>query len=91
MRQPHHRELGPALTLLDSDPVVVELINDGKHVHPVLCRIVAGVAGSGRLALISDGVAATAAPDGHYRRGGSTSAARAGGWRPRTGVHSAAG
>lgn len=69
MRQPHHREPGPALSLLDDDRVVVELINDGQHVHPAVARIARRAAGDGRLAIISDGVAATAAPDGQYRLG----------------------
>lgn len=69
MRQPHQREPGPALTLLDAPEVVVELIVDGQHVHPATARVVARAAGDGRLALISDGVAATAAPDGRYRLG----------------------
>lgn len=69
MRQPHHREPGPALSLLADDRVVVELINDGQHVHPAVARVARRAAGEGRLAIISDGVAATAAPDGSYRLG----------------------
>ena len=69
MRQPHHREPGPALSLLDDDRVVVELINDGQHVHPAVARVARRAAGDGRLAIISDGVAATEAPDGAYRLG----------------------
>jgi len=69
MRPPHHREPGPVLSLLDDDRVVVELINDGQHVHPAAARVARRAAGAGRLALISDGVAATAAPDGDYRLG----------------------
>lgn len=69
MRRPHHREPGPAMSLLDDERVIVELINDGQHVHPAIARIACRAAGQGRLALISDGVAATAAPDGSYRLG----------------------
>lgn len=69
MRSAHHREPGPALSLLDSPQVVVELINDGEHVHPAVARVAVRAAGEGRLALISDGVAATAAPQGRYMLG----------------------
>lgn len=67
----HHREPGPALTLLDDPRVIVELINDGIHVHPAVARVVTRAAHEGRLALISDGVAATDAPDGGYMLGGT--------------------
>lgn len=69
MLAPHHRRPGPALTLLDDPRVTVELINDGVHVHPAVARIVTRAAHDGRLALISDGVAATAAPEGSYLLG----------------------
>lgn len=69
MRTPHHREPGPALSLLDDPQVTVELINDGVHVHPAVARVVARAAHAGRLAFISDGVAATGAPDGSYMLG----------------------
>lgn len=69
MPRPHHRRPGPAMTLLDDTRVIVELINDEVHVHPAVARTVARVAGDNRLALISDAVAATAAPEGTYRLG----------------------
>ena len=69
MLSPHHREPGPSLTLLDDPSVTVELINDGVHVHPAVARVVTRAAHDGRLALISDGVAATGAPDGNYMLG----------------------
>lgn len=69
MRQPHHREPGPALSLLDDRRVTIELINDGHHVHPAVARVASRAAGDGRLALISDAVAATAAPEGRYHLG----------------------
>lgn len=71
MMPPHHREPGPALTLLDDPRVTIELINDGIHVHPAVARVVARAAHEGRLALVSDGVAATGAPDGAYMLGGT--------------------
>jgi N-acetylglucosamine-6-phosphate deacetylase len=69
MLPPHHREPGPSLTLLDDPRVTVELINDGLHVHPAVARVVTRAAHDGRLALISDGVAATGAPEGNYMLG----------------------
>jgi len=69
MRRPHHREPGPAFTLLDDESVTVELINDGLHVHPTAARIASRASAEGRLALISDAVAATNAPEGHYKLG----------------------
>lgn len=69
MLSPHHREPGPALSLLDDPRVTVELINDGVHVHPAVARIVTRAAHQGRLALISDSVAATGAPEGIYMLG----------------------
>lgn len=51
-------------------PRTVELINDGVHVHPTMAGGVARTAYPGRLALISDGVTATGAPDGRYQLDG---------------------
>lgn len=69
MPSSHHRAPGPALSLLDDARVTVELINDGVHVHPVVARVAVRAAHAGRLALISDGVAATGAVDGDYMLG----------------------
>lgn len=69
MRGPHHREPGPVFTLLDDDRVTVELINDGHHVHPTAARVAVRASADGRLALISDAVAATNAHDGRYQLG----------------------
>jgi N-acetylglucosamine-6-phosphate deacetylase len=69
MRGMHHREPGPAGALLAADGVTCELINDGRHLHPAMVAIAARAAGRGRIALITDAVAATGAPDGHYRLG----------------------
>lgn len=69
MRAPHHREPGPAVTLLDDRRATVELINDGVHIHPAVARVAVRAAHEGRLALVSDGAAATGAPDGRYTMG----------------------
>ena len=62
-----HREPGAAVAALDAG-VVVEMINDGVHVHDAITRLV-GRAGDGRVALITDAVSAAGAGDGHYTLG----------------------
>ena len=78
MRPIHHREPGPAVALLASPGVTCELINDGTHVHPAIARLARRAAGEGRLALISDAVSATGAPDGMYTLGDVAVASRDG-------------
>lgn len=68
----HHRDPGPAGALLAADSVVCELINDGRHLHPTVVAIAARAAGRGRVALVTDSVAATGGPPGPYRLGGLT-------------------
>lgn len=65
----HHRDPGPAGALLADPRAVVELISDGVHVHPALWEIVAGAA-PGRVAAVTDAMAAAGMPDGDYRLGG---------------------
>jgi N-acetylglucosamine-6-phosphate deacetylase len=62
-----HREPGAAVAALDAG-VVVELINDGVHVHDAIARLV-GRAQDGRVALITDAVSAAGAGDGRYTLG----------------------
>ncbi|KFF58509.1 N-acetylglucosamine-6-phosphate deacetylase [Cryobacterium sp. MLB-32] len=64
----HHRAPGPVVAAMDSPGVVLEVINDGVHVHPSVVRL--AFAGSpGRIALVTDAMAATGASDGHYLLG----------------------
>lgn len=72
MRQFHHREPGAAFALLEMPNVYVEAIVDFVHLHPATVRLVAQLAGPGRLALVTDAVAATGLPDGTYSLGGLT-------------------
>jgi N-acetylglucosamine-6-phosphate deacetylase len=65
----HHRRPGPVGALLEADGVVIELINDGVHVHPAIVRCVAGAVGTGRVALVTDAIAAAGMDDGEYRLG----------------------
>jgi len=65
----HHREPGPAVALLEDDRVTVELVTDGLHVHPALWEHVVRSAGTGRVAAVTDAMAAAGMPDGDYHLG----------------------
>lgn len=66
----HHRRPGPVLALLEDERVVVELVADGVHLHPLTLAHAARSAGPGRTALVTDAMAATGMPDGPYVLGG---------------------
>ncbi|MCV7409295.1 N-acetylglucosamine-6-phosphate deacetylase [Mycobacterium florentinum] len=74
----HHREPGPALALLESPAVTVELIPDGVHVHPAAVHAVVRAAGPDRVAVITDAIAAAGCEDGAYRLGAVQVDVRAG-------------
>ncbi|TAM69357.1 MAG: N-acetylglucosamine-6-phosphate deacetylase [Microbacteriaceae bacterium] len=65
----HHRAPGPVAAAIATDAVTLEIINDGVHVHPEIVRI-AFAAAPGRLALVTDAMAAAGASDGEYLLGG---------------------
>jgi N-acetylglucosamine-6-phosphate deacetylase len=65
----HHREPGPVLALLADPRVTVELIADGLHVHPAMLRAVIESAGPGRVAVVTDAIAAAGCGDGEFRLG----------------------
>ena len=69
MRPVHHREPGPVMALLEDPRVTVEMIGDGVHLHPALARHVWAAAGTDRVALVTDAMAAAGMPDGSYRLG----------------------
>ncbi len=64
----HHRAPGPVVAALNDIRVTVELILDGHHVHPDVAAM-AFRAAEGRIALITDAMAAAAGSDGNYRLG----------------------
>lgn len=64
-----HREPGVAGQALDDPRFYVGLIPDLLHVSPTVCRLVMTVAG-GRVALVSDAMAAAGMPPGRYQLGG---------------------
>jgi N-acetylglucosamine-6-phosphate deacetylase len=61
----HHREPGPIGAAFAVPHVTLELINDGLHVHPELARLLFTQA-PGRVALITDAMAAACSHDGDY-------------------------
>ncbi|HTY29135.1 MAG TPA: N-acetylglucosamine-6-phosphate deacetylase [Mycobacterium sp.] len=69
MRPIHHREPGPVIALLEDPRVTVELITDGVHVHSALYRHVSRSAGTDRVSLVTDAMAAAGMADGDYQIG----------------------
>ena len=70
MRPIDHREPGPIIALTEEPGVVLEVIADGVHLHPVMLDSVRRLAGPGRIALVTDSMAAAGMPDGVYELGG---------------------
>ena len=64
----HHREPGPVVAGIDDPRVTLELVLDGHHVHPDVAEMLFRAA-PGRVALITDSMAAAASEDGDYRLG----------------------
>lgn len=64
-----HRAPGPVGAALERDHVVLEVIADGIHVHPVVIRTLFAAA-PGRIALVTDAMSATGLGDGGYSLGG---------------------
>ena len=69
MRPWHHREPGLAGAGLARADVVCELINDGIHLHDATAKLAFGAAGPGRIALVTDSIAATGTAEGESRLG----------------------
>ncbi|MGB7963432.1 MAG: N-acetylglucosamine-6-phosphate deacetylase [Propionicimonas sp.] len=68
MRGIHHRSPGPVLAAAANPDVTLEVINDGIHVAPEVVALLFRLA-PGRVALITDSMAATGCGDGEYRLG----------------------
>lgn len=64
----HHREPGPVVAAFEDERVVLELVLDGVHVHPEIAAL-AFTAAPGRMALVTDAMAAAGSVDGDYRLG----------------------
>ncbi len=64
----HHREPGPIPAVVEDRRVTPELINDGFHVQDPVVRLAWDLVPH-RIALVTDAMAATDCPDGHYLLG----------------------
>jgi N-acetylglucosamine-6-phosphate deacetylase len=64
----HHRAPGPVLAFAEYPGGWLEVINDGVHVRPEVIRMLCRLA-PGRVALVSDAMAAAGVGDGRYRLG----------------------
>ncbi|WP_223691684.1 N-acetylglucosamine-6-phosphate deacetylase [Leifsonia poae] len=73
----HHRAPGPVAAATRTPGVTIEIINDGVHVHPEVVRMTFASA-PGRVALITDAMAAAGARDGDYILGSLAVAVRDG-------------
>jgi N-acetylglucosamine-6-phosphate deacetylase len=65
----HHRAPGPVAAATRDEHVTIEIIGDGVHVHPEVIRLTCAAA-PGRIALVTDAMAATGSGDGEYTIGG---------------------
>ena len=72
MRPLGHRDPGIAGAALARDDVVVQVILDGHHLAEETAKVVWRAA-AGRVALVTDAIAAAGVGDGSYRLGGSRS------------------
>lgn len=68
MRPIHHRAPGPVLAAAADHRVVLEAIADNVHLHPHVIRLVFDSA-PGRVALVTDAMAAAGGADGRYDLG----------------------
>ncbi len=64
----HHRAPGPVFAFAEDPRGWLEVINDGVHVRAEMIRMLCRLA-PGRVALVTDAVAAAGAGDGRYRLG----------------------
>jgi N-acetylglucosamine-6-phosphate deacetylase len=64
----HHRAPGPIIAAFENPAVVLELILDGEHVHPDVASL-AFRSAPGRVALVTDSMAAAGSTDGNYTLG----------------------
>jgi N-acetylglucosamine-6-phosphate deacetylase len=72
MRGIHHREPGAVGAALLLPGLVVSVIADLIHLHPAMLELIARVAGTARVALITDAIAAAGMERGTYSLGQQT-------------------
>ena len=73
----HHRQPGPIVAAFEDERITLELVLDGHHVHPDVAALTFESA-PGRVALVTDAMAAAAAADGDYRLGSLNVSVRGG-------------
>lgn len=64
----HHRVPGPIVAAFDDERVTIEIVLDGVHVSPSVARL-AFASAPGRIALVTDAMAAAGSHDGDYALG----------------------
>jgi N-acetylglucosamine-6-phosphate deacetylase len=69
MRPFSHRDSGIIGAVLTTPEVTAELIADGVHVDETAMRLLLQAKGAAGVILVSDGISATAMPDGKYTLG----------------------
>ena len=69
MRPLDHRSPGILGAVLTDSRLSADMIVDGIHLDPVIVALVANAKGAERTVLVTDALAATGMPDGHYRLG----------------------
>ena len=70
MRGLHHREPGVVGAALSSPKLIVEMIADGIHLHPMVLKMLTQIKESEKLVLITDAMRATGFKEGTYDLGG---------------------
>ena len=63
-----HRSPGIAGAVLSREDIAAELICDGYHVHPAICRVAIATKGTGRIMAITDGTGGSGLPAGSNAR-----------------------
>lgn len=71
MPQTAHKLVNPIFAQLAEDGLTATFIADGIHIHPKALKVLMRAKGPERTILVTDAVAAAAAPPGRYRLGGT--------------------
>lgn len=69
MRPMDHRKPGILDLVLTEDSLTADIIADGIHVDPLVIKLFMRLKGPDRAVLITDALAATGMPEGHYKLG----------------------
>lgn len=72
MRPFHHRDPGVVGEALADGRVTVDVIADGRHLHPAALMLAATTKGAGKMALVSDSIMLAGLPEGEYPFGDQT-------------------